>query len=57
MIDPALAAPVILGIVFSAFIGTRVLVRLTNQSVRLFFLVILDVLAIEMIIRGIGAVI
>ena len=57
LIDPALAAPVILGIVCGAFIGTRVLVRLTNQTVRLFFLVILAILGIEMIVRGIGAVI
>ncbi|HEY9165808.1 MAG TPA: sulfite exporter TauE/SafE family protein [Candidatus Kryptonia bacterium] len=56
LIDPALAAPVILGIVAGAFIGTRVLVRLTNRMVRLFFLVILAVLGIEMIIRGIGAI-
>ncbi|HUI30763.1 MAG TPA: sulfite exporter TauE/SafE family protein [Candidatus Acidoferrales bacterium] len=56
MIDPALAAPVILGIVCGAFIGTRILVRLTNQTVRLFFLVILAILGVEMIIRGIGAI-
>jgi uncharacterized membrane protein YfcA len=54
MIDPALAAPVIIGIVCGAFIGTRVLVRLTNQAVRMFFLIILVILGIEMIVRGIG---
>ena len=39
-----------------AFIGTRVLVRLTNQTVRRFFQVILAVLGIEMIVRGIRGV-
>ncbi len=54
MIDPALAAPVIIGIVVGAFLGTRLLVRLTNRSVSLFFLIILGILGIEMIARGIG---
>jgi len=53
LIDPGLAAPVILGVVAGAFVGTRLLVRLSNQSVRKFFLVVLIGLAIEMIVRGI----
>jgi uncharacterized membrane protein YfcA len=53
MIDPGLAAPVILGVVFGAFMGTRLLVRLTNQAVRHIFLGVLLVLGVEMIIRGI----
>ncbi|MCL4540258.1 MAG: sulfite exporter TauE/SafE family protein [Bacteroidetes bacterium] len=56
MINPALAAPVIIGIVAGAFLGTRLLVRLTNKSVRLFFLVVLAILGIEMIVRGIGMI-
>jgi hypothetical protein len=54
MIDPGLAAPVILGVVTGAFIGTRVLVRLTNRRVREFFLVILAILGLEMVLRGLG---
>ena len=53
LISPGLAAPVILGVVLGAFLGTRLLVRLSNQAVRHFFLVILLVLAVEMIVRGI----
>ena len=53
LIPPALAAPVILGVVAGAFLGTRLLVRLSNRSVRLFFLVILLALALEMMVRGI----
>jgi uncharacterized membrane protein YfcA len=53
MIDPGLAAPIILGILAGAFMGTRVLVRLPNQKVRQFFMVVLAVLGIEMIVRGI----
>jgi len=53
LIDPGLAAPVILGITVGAFIGTRVLVRVSNRAVRLFFLTVLGVLGTEMIWRGI----
>lgn len=56
LIDPGLAAPVILGIVVGAFLGTRVLNRLTNQAVRRFFLVLLFVLGAEMLVRGIRGV-
>ena len=53
LIHPGLAAPVILGVVLGAFLGTRLLVRLTNQAVRRFFLIVLLVLAVEMIFRGV----
>jgi uncharacterized protein len=56
LIDPGVAAPVMLGVLVGAYIGTRVLVRLTNQTVRRFFLVILAVLGIEMLLRGIRGV-
>lgn len=52
LVDPGLAAPVILGVALGAFAGTRVLVRLTNETVRRVFLVVLIVLAAEMIVRG-----
>jgi uncharacterized protein len=53
LIDPGLAAPVILGIAVGAFLGTRLLVRMSNQAVRRFFLFILLILAVEMMIRGV----
>jgi uncharacterized protein len=53
VIDPGLVAPVMLGILLGAFLGTKVLVRLTNDAVRRFFLVVLLVLGIEMLVRGI----
>lgn len=55
LIDPGLAAPVVLGIVVGAFAGTRLLVRMTNRKVQDFFLVVLLLLGVEMIIRGIRA--
>ncbi len=53
LINPGLAAPVVIGVVAGAFLGTRLLVRLTNQAVRNLFLVVLIVLAVEMLVRGI----
>jgi uncharacterized membrane protein YfcA len=52
LINPGLAAPVILGILVGAFAGTRLLVKLPNESVRRFFLVVLAVLGVEMLWRG-----
>jgi hypothetical protein len=53
LIDPGLSAPIILAIVLGSTLGTRLLVRLTNQTVRRFFLIVLLVLGVEMILRGI----
>jgi uncharacterized membrane protein YfcA len=52
LIDPGLAAPIILGVTAGAFLGTRILVRLSNQAVRRVFLCVLGVLGVEMIVRG-----
>jgi uncharacterized membrane protein YfcA len=54
LVDPGLIAPVILGVVSGAFIGTRVLVRISNQTVRNIFLVVLIILGLEMLLRGFG---
>ncbi len=53
LIDPGLAAPIILGVSVGAFIGTVVLVRLSNMAIRRFFLVVLLALGAEMVIRGV----
>ena len=50
---PILAAPVILGVVVGAFLGTRVLVKLPNHVIRKVFLVLLLVLGTEVLVRGI----
>jgi uncharacterized membrane protein YfcA len=52
-IEPGKAVPIILGVSAGSFLGTRLLVRLTNKTVRRFFLVVLVVLGTEMIVRGI----
>jgi uncharacterized membrane protein YfcA len=57
LLKPGVAAPVALGVVIGAFVGTRLLVKLKNQTIRNFFLVILLVFGLEMIIRGLWGVI
>ena len=54
LVEPGLIAPVILGVLAGAFIGTRVLVRISNHVVRNFFLVVLIILGLEMLLRGLG---
>jgi len=53
-IDPGLVAPVIIGVVTGAFVGTRLLVRMTNESVSRLFRVVLLILGAEMVLRGMG---
>jgi len=54
LVDPGLIAPVILGVLTGAYLGTRLLVRVSNQFVRNIFLVVLVVLGLEMLLRGLG---
>jgi uncharacterized membrane protein YfcA len=53
-IRPVIAAPVALGILVGALVGAKVLARLRNKTVRLIFLPILVIIALEMILRGFG---
>jgi uncharacterized membrane protein YfcA len=53
-IHPLLAAPVAIGVLVGASLGTRLLARLRNVTVRKVFLPVLAYLAISMIMRGLG---
>lgn len=55
-IPPLIAAPVALGVLAGAFIGSRLLTRLSNKTLRLIFLPVLTVIAIQMVMRGLGVV-
>ncbi len=54
LIQPAIAVPVIVGVTLGSWVGTRVLVKLSNAGVRRFFLVVLSVVGVEMLLRGFG---
>ncbi len=53
-IPPLIAAPVALGILIGALVGARVLARLSNQVLRIIFLIVIVIAAIEMVLRGLG---
>jgi uncharacterized membrane protein YfcA len=53
-IHPLLAAPVAVGVLVGAGLGTRVMARLRNTTVRKAFLPVLGYLAVSMILRGLG---
>ncbi len=53
-VHPLIAAPVALGILAGAALGTRILVRVRNTTIRKVFVPILVLIAIEMILRGFG---
>jgi uncharacterized membrane protein YfcA/uncharacterized membrane protein len=53
-IPPLLAAPVALGILIGALAGARLLAHLSNKTLRLIFLPVLAVSALEMVLHGLG---
>ena len=52
-IDPALAMPVMLGVLIGSLMGTRVLVKTKTKSLRLVFSLVIVLLGIEMLLKGI----
>jgi len=53
-IHPVLAAPVTVGVLAGAAVGTRFMARLRNTTIRKAFLPVLGWLAVSMILRGLG---
>ncbi|MGA8302982.1 MAG: sulfite exporter TauE/SafE family protein [Thermoplasmata archaeon] len=53
-INPIIAAPVVIGTVGGAYVGSRILPGLRNRTVRLLFLPVVVALAVELILRGLG---
>lgn len=52
-VDPVIAAPTALGALAGAFLGAKILARLSNATVRKLFLPVLAWIAIQMILRGV----
>jgi uncharacterized membrane protein YfcA len=51
---PLIAAPVAIGVLLGATMGAKLLVRFQNTTVRRLFLPVLAIVAIEMLLRGMG---
>jgi uncharacterized membrane protein YfcA len=52
LVDPTLAVPIILGVALGATAGTVLLQRMTNQTVRRYFIVVVILIGLDMIRRG-----
>jgi uncharacterized membrane protein YfcA len=53
-IVPAVAGPVALGSVVGSLLGARILMAVSNERIRLLFVVMLVALAIQMAVSGLG---
>lgn len=51
---PLVAAPVALGVLLGAFFGARILTHLSNKTLRLIFLPVMVIIAVQMVLRGVG---
>jgi uncharacterized membrane protein YfcA len=53
-IEPVIVTPVAVGVLAGAYVGTRLIARLQNSTIRWLFLPVVAYLAIVMILRGLG---
>jgi hypothetical protein len=53
-IHPDIAGPVALGSVLGAIVGAKLLMRLSNEKLRWFFIVILIALGVQMVLASVG---
>lgn len=51
-IDPKIAAPVALGVLLGATVGTKVMQNLRSKTIRMIFIPVLAVVSIQMIVKG-----
>ncbi|MDR2465122.1 MAG: sulfite exporter TauE/SafE family protein [Streptococcaceae bacterium] len=54
VIHPLIAVPLALGIVVGAMIGSKVMPKLPSRTLRLIFIPVLSLIAIQMLLRGLG---
>ncbi len=54
-IAPLVAAPVALGVLLGSLIGARLLIYMSNKALRLIFLPVIVIAAVEMLLHGIGS--
>jgi len=55
-VDPGLAMPVVLGVLFGALLGSRLLAHVKTRSLRIVFSIVIVALGIEMLYKGFSAV-
>jgi len=52
-IDPFIAAPVAIGVLAGALVGSRTLGRIGSRSMRMTFVVVLVLIAAQMLLKGV----
>jgi uncharacterized membrane protein YfcA len=52
-INPFVAAPVMMGVLLGSVPGARILVRMSNSSIRNLFIPVIVILAVEMLVHGV----
>ena len=53
-VDPFIAAPVAIGVLAGAFLGSRLLTRIENRIVRRLFVATLVIISLQMLVKGIA---
>lgn len=53
-VQPLIAAPVALGVLLGAVVGARLLAHMSNKTLRLIFIPVMTIVAIQMVLRGMG---
>jgi len=53
-LDPALVAPVALGVLAGAFVGAKLLPVAPVKILRIVFLTAVSIIAVQMVLRGLG---
>jgi len=53
-IDPAISAPVALGVLVGATAGARIMQKMKSKTIRKWFIPVLAYVAIQMIVQGLG---
>ncbi len=52
-IDPFVAAPVAIGVLAGAFVGSKILSRVSSRALRVTFVVVLVLVSLQMLVRGV----
>lgn len=53
-VNPIIAAPVALGVLCGAMVGSRLMVKARSKVLRLFFVALLAVMAVQMLVKGLA---
>ncbi len=53
-VNPFIAAPVAMGVLIGATLGTRIMMRVRSTQIRKVFIIVLVIVALQMLVKGLG---